>query len=162
MEYIGNFEFLGELIKLTIAGSLGGYVSYHLQKRAEAERIRRQYVSERLEEAFKLVLASMSHQGVEDVDVREKNRTFAQAINVMHLFADEETRKIADELGKKFASGADWIEYEPLLTRLRDSFRREIGLGPLNGPAQTLHVYRRQNDATDAEKDTSSGRSKTT
>ncbi len=54
------------------------------------------------------------------------------AISQIDLFADEDTKKAAADIVQGFTEGRDWIEYDALLTALRDRFREAIHLPKLD------------------------------
>lgn len=61
-----------------------------------------------------------------------------KAINTIDLYADAETKALAHEIAEAYHAGKEWIVYEPLLTKLRDKFRENIGLEKLDSPVKTL------------------------
>jgi hypothetical protein len=139
-----SVEVAFEFLKLALAALAGGFVSYRFQRRAEAEKRRREYVLSKLEASFHLVIEAMEHQGVAvpPSESFERRQKLARAINTLELFASPEVRNSARSIAEKLNSEEPWVPYEPLARKLRDAFRKEMGLEGFRDEVKSLHIYR--------------------
>lgn len=115
-----------------LAGAVGALLIRWFRKKDDKEARRQEWLAGKLEETYLLICAAREYPGMPQEDALDCKQKLDRAINQIDLFADEDTKKAATEIVNGFAAGKDWIEYDVLLTALRDRFREAMHLTRLD------------------------------
>ena len=114
-----------------LAGAVAAFLTRWFRKRDDKQARRQEWLAGKLQETYFLMCAAHEYPGMPQNEALKCKQKLDLAISQIDLFADEATKKLATEIVKGFAEGKDWIEYDALLTALRDRFRAAMHLPKL-------------------------------
>jgi hypothetical protein len=128
------WTFLGPLV----AGLVAAIAVDFFSKRRERDKVRREWLAQRLEMAFHLLTEASEVPGMPMEQAYPRKLKLQSAINTIDLYGDNETKRIAKEILLDYTNGKEWVEYGSLQTALRDRFRENLGLEKLNDPVMIV------------------------
>jgi hypothetical protein len=128
-----------ELGKLLITGVAAAWFTRFLTDRSERKRKKMEWVATKLEVAYGQLCDAAEYPGMPPEEAFARKQNLSKAFNSIDLYADERTKTAAIALHNAYIGGNSWVEYGPLQTALRDSFRENIGLPKLHAPVVVLN-----------------------
>ena len=147
-----TFSQIWVFLSPLIAGAVAAWLNDRLKRKSERQRKKEEWLGEQLADAFNLLCDALEHPGMPAAMVRERKLKLEKAINLMHLYGDQNIRKAADDIVSAYERGDDWILYAPLMKEIRDAFRKNIGLDPVQETVRTLKFsFQEADNAPQAE-----------
>ena len=73
-----------------------------------------------------------------DEQLVAKKASLEKAINMIDLYGSKELKSAANKVVEAYARRDDWISYMPLMTLVRDEFRKAMGMEKLDLPVNFI------------------------
>ncbi|PZQ97958.1 MAG: hypothetical protein DI533_12560 [Cereibacter sphaeroides] len=130
--------FLAGLVTPILSGLVAALLTYFFGERSAKQRRRDEWRANKLSEAYNALCYAIEYQGMTDEQLVAKKASLEKAINMIDLYGSKELKSAANKVVEAYARRDDWISYMPLMTLVRDEFRKAMGMEKLDLPVNFI------------------------